>query len=80
MPIVQLINPIPRESLSMEGELRNFILRVNNQLINKHFKYFFFKMFEFFKKKIIDYKKEGIDGWRFVEHLDFFEEEKGPCV
>ena len=35
-------------------------------------------MFGFFKKKIIDYKKEGIDGWRFVEHLDFFEEEKGP--
>ena len=42
MPIVQLINPIPKESLSKEGELRNFILRVNNQLINKHFKYFFF--------------------------------------
>ena len=30
------------------------------------------------KKKIIDYKREGIEGWRFVGHLDFFEEEKGP--
>ena len=30
------------------------------------------------KKKIIDYKREGIEGWKFVAHLDFFEEEKGP--
>ena len=36
-------------------------------------------MFDLFKKKkIIDYESEGIEGWRFVEHLDFFEEEKGP--
>ena len=36
-------------------------------------------MFKFLKKKkIYDYKKDGIDGWRFVEHLDFFEDEKGP--
>ena len=36
-------------------------------------------MFDLFKKKkIIDYRSEGIEGWRFVEHLDFFEEEKGP--
>ena len=35
-------------------------------------------MFDLFKKKkIIDYRSEGIEGWRFVEHLDFFEEEKG---
>tara|TARA_Y100000589_G_scaffold36488_1_gene30590 strand:+ start:818 stop:1420 length:603 start_codon:yes stop_codon:yes gene_type:complete len=36
-------------------------------------------MFDLFKKKkIIDYKVEGIEGWRFIAHLDFFEEEKGP--
>ena len=36
-------------------------------------------MFDLFKKKkIIDYKSEEIEGWRFVVHLDFFEEEKGP--
>jgi len=35
MPIVQLINVIPKEPLSKEGELRNFILRVNNESEDK---------------------------------------------
>ena len=41
MPIVQLINVIPKEPLSKEGELRNFILRVNNESEDKLFKYHF---------------------------------------
>ena len=29
-------------------------------------------------KKIIDYRKYGIGGWQFIEHLDFVDDSQGP--